>query len=331
MLQLRNFKYRTGAKIVVFIYLDILTLVFCLVGPTKASAADQTQTLEVQGIKISPFIFEETILKGNSYSGEIQLTNTTQSEVGLSVSIRDFIPAGRHGEVRFLPTNQQTDPHFSLSSWVEITKQPVFQLKAGQSTTTGFRVTVPPEADDGSHYGGILFSFDQGAAASGSKVIQSIGAIIIAKTGKANGQANIHSFNTTQNLYTKSTILLRTEFENTGNVHVIPKGKIEITNIFGRLTGLTYVNPNAQISLPNTNREFESLYQGGFMLGKYQATLVLFYGNPKIELRATTKFWVFPWKQLVGWTLSVLLLTLLLLAFIKRYNRWIVKKNQTKT
>lgn len=290
-----------------------------------AQTNEQSQELEVQGVRITPFIFEQTIQKGESFSGEITLTNTTTDPVALSLGIRDFIPAGRHGEVRFLPANQETDSHFSLSNWVEIVKQPNYTLEPGQSTHTTFRINAPTDADDGTHYGGILFSFSEGKSENGTTVIQSIGAILIAKIGYANGNGTVETFTTPQHIYANSTIPFMATFHNTGNVHFTPKGKIEIKNIFGKIVGLAYLNENAQISLPDTVRQFESTYKGKSMVGKYTATLTLVFGNPKLEAKKTVEFWVLPWKSFIKFgLLSICILALLIFAII-RYNTWVIK------
>lgn len=294
-------------------------------GPTTTHA-DTSQTLEVQGIRLSPFIFEHVVQKGESYSAELALANTTSAPIQLSVAIRDFIPAGRHGEVRFLPTNQTTDPHFSLSAWVEITKQPDFILNPGATTTATFRVNVPPEADDGTHYGGILFSFNDNAAGGGSKIVQSIGAILVIRTGNTQESGNVDSFTTPKKVYAEPRTPFSTIFTNTGNSHTSPKGKIEITNSLGSLVGLAYVNPNAQISLPHTTRAFDSLYQGRNMFGRYKANLTLYYGNPKLEIRKTVIFWVIPWKTILKTGGISVLIILLLYGLMVMYNKRLLKK-----
>lgn len=310
------------------IIITVITVGILPVALVFAQSNNQPQELEVQGIRITPFIFEQAVQKGESFSGDITLTNTTAVPVALSVAIRDFIPAGKHGEVRFLPANQETDSHFSLSNWVDVIKQPDYLLEPGQSTKTTFRLNVPTDADDGTHYGGILFSFNEGEASNGTTVIQSIGAIVIAKIGYANGSGSIETFATQKKLYTDSNIPFLTVFNNTGNVHFSPKGKIEIKNLFGHTVGLAYVNENAQVSLPNTIRQFESTYKGKFMLGQYTAKLTLVFGNPKLEAQEVIKFWVLPWKPLLQFGLLGVFVVALLIFGIIRYNKWVIKHAQ---
>lgn len=307
-----------------FLILGLLGVIF--LGLTPQNAHAQEQELVVQGVRVSPFIFEQSLEKGHAFNGEITLTNTTNSPITLALAVQDFIPAGRHGEVRFLPTNEQSDVHFSLTDWVQITTQPNYTLAPGATTKTGFTVTAPVDADDSTHYGGIVFSFNNGKTENGTAIIQSVGALLIVKIGHSNGQGTIQSFTTPQRVYTNSRVPFRVNFENTGNTHLSPKGKIEIYNAFNKLVGVAYINKDAQISLPNTIREFDSEYQGGFMLGKYTANLTMYFGNPKLEARSVVQFWIIPWKPILKTTgLTILLIALLTLAII-RYNTWVIKK-----
>lgn len=307
-------------------FLTIGLLAVVLLGLTHRNSSAQEQELIVQGVRISPFIFEQTMEKGRSFKGEITLTNTTNSPITLALAIQDFIPAGRHGEVRFLPTNEQSDAHFSLTDWVQITTQPNYTLAPGATTKTGFSVTAPIDADDSTHYGGIVFSFNDGKTENGTAIVQSVGTLLIVKIGHSNGQGKIQSFTTPKHIYAKSPIPFTAIFENTGNTHLSPKGKIEIYNAFNKLVGVAYINKDAQISLPSTIRQFDSEYQGGFMLGKYTAYLTMYFGNPKLEARSVVQFWVLPWKSILKTVgLTIVLVALLTLAII-RYNTWVIKK-----
>lgn len=299
---------------------------FSLVVIPHATLADDNQILQVQGIKITPFIFDLDFEKGGSYTGTIDITNTTNSPVNLALSIQDFIPAGRHGETRFLPANENTDEHFSLVDWVHIIKQPDFLLGPQSTTTTQFRIEAPIDADEGTHYGGIIFSFHDTAIEGGNTIIQSLGAILIANIGHANATGRITNFSTPRHLYTQANIPFVMSFQNQGNVRVSPKGKIEIKNMFGSTVGLAYINKDAQISLPQTTRDFESVFSHKFMLGRYTAHLTLYFGNPKLEAQSTRTFWVVPWKFLVECIITIILTIFLLRWLIIRYNKWVIKR-----
>ena len=86
-------------------------------------------------------------------------------------------------------------------------------------------------------------------------------------------------------------------FNNTGNVHLVPHGKIIIRNIIGKDVGEIPVD--AYFSLPNSIRYREVLWSEGSGLGRYTANLSLFpgYGNQNIE--KSISFWIIPWKILL--------------------------------
>jgi hypothetical protein len=286
------------------------------------------QKLQVAGVVVSPFAFEEKMNKGETVSRTIHITNTTNEAIPLTISVNDFIPVGRTGQARFLPAKSNADEHFSLSGWVTITKQPNFLLPPGQTTDISFDLTAPQDSDESTHYGGIIITFSgaQQEPGSGSIVKQSIASTIIAKLGKNNGSGRISSFISDKNLYTCPAINFETLFENTGDVHLIPKGKIELKNIFGHISGLAYINPNGQIVLPRTERVFTSPFKGGFMIGRYTAEVTMWFGDPKLEARTKTSFWVLPVKTLL--TMSGAAIILLIAAFIllRSYNNWVIRK-----
>ena len=87
-----------------------------------------------------------------------------------------------------------------------------------------------------------------------------------------------------------------TTFYNQGNVHLKPKGEIYITNLFGRQVASVPANRDAQIVMPDSQRIFESVWQQGWRLGRYRATAVLYYGDPKLETRTSVIVWIVPWQ-----------------------------------
>lgn len=292
-----------------------------------AKAADKE--LQVQGLVISPFTFEEHIQKGQTIERLIRVTNTTDDAVRLAVSVRDFIPVGTSGQARFLPAKDEADPHFSIVDWITITRQPEFVLQPQETTTLEFNITPPTDADETTHYGGIVFTFtdrQNTTNSAGSTVLQSIGATIIAKLGKANGNGAITSFTTSKHFYTTPTASFQTNFTNSGDVHLTPKGKIEIKNWFGHLTGLGYINPNGQIVLPKTERLFTSSYKKPFMFGKYTAEAIVWFGEPKLESRKVATFWVLPVKPMIAFLCISLCIIIFGTLGLRRYKAWVINK-----
>ncbi len=305
-----------------FITAFLLLLAFSSIASAQAPA--KSQQLEVQGLAISPFLIESEIEPGQSSAHEITLYNTTDKPIPITVSINDFVPYGRLGQPRFLESNEQADPRYSLSSWITITKQPELTIPPQQTTTIAFTITPPDGSEPGSHYGGLLFSWRTEPTDATVSVQQKVGTIVVAKLGKAKQEGKIESLT-----YTKASrdINFTLDFRNSGNVHLKPKGEIYVHNIFGQQVGDIYVNPDANIVLPETIRTFETVWNNVHQYGYFNATAVLYYGSPKIEVRQKLSFWILPPpKTLVFLGLGTFALLSLLIFGIKRYNRWLRRK-----
>lgn len=302
--------------------LKLFLLLLTLVVPIKTVCAQDI--LQEGSLAISPFLIDTEIIPGQPKSYTIEIYNTENVAKTLNYSIQDFVPSGPHGEVRFLPVGETNKPEYSLNDWIHVLNQPQFNIPANGKTAITFELIPPKDASVGSHYGGLLFSFASESDAE-IQVSKKIGALIIARfgRGKPEGElsASVNQFHSTANINIHST------FSNTGNAHLTPKGKFYIYNIFGKLTGVTAINPDANIVLPQNSREFSSLFQKKFLLGRYKAEGIVYYStDPKLETRKTLVFWVFPIKTVASYGASGILLLVMFYLFVRKYNNWLISK-----
>ena len=107
-------------------------------------------------------------------------------------------------------------------------------------------------------------------------------------------------------------------FENTGSVHVRPRGLITITNWRDKkVADVEFPQKNV---LPGSKRKVETSWDVKWLFGKYTATVVGSYGTSNTPLSPwVVSFWVFPWKigSVVGGTAF-----LILLFFFLTRRRW---------
>ena len=290
-----------------------------------ATAAAQSASIQ-QGLTISPFLLERQMQKGDSTDEIIDITNTSSQVLPVIISINDFIPVGDNGQEEFVDPGQG-DPHYSLSSWITITSDPKPILQPGEKTSIHFTITPPTNAEDGGHYGAILFTFKSGIlSGTGSEVIEKLGAIILVKLGKAVEDGQIANFSTSHSFYQYPPVSFNTRFKNTGNVHVAPRGNISIYNMFGTEVASVLVNENANNVLANTERAFASTWDTKFAFGPYRASVKLVYGDSGSVVTASTTFWILPWKTVLIYAFILLILILLFTNFLRRYNRWLLSK-----
>lgn len=298
------------------------------IAPPLSTKSQNTGTLSEGSLAISPFIIETTLAPGQTQNNSITIFNLSDNELPIAISINDFVPSGEHGSVRFLETGEASHPSFSLASWIIITTQPDFTIPPKGQTNVEFSITVPSDAEPGTHYGGLLFSAREAKeAAANITVVKKVGAIILVGAGNTNASGSIKQFRTSKKIYTVTPIQFGSTFKNTGNVHVQPKGQIAIRNLFGKTIGEAHINESAQFVLPGSTRTFESLFNNPWLIGRYTAELIMYYGNPKLEARSVIYFWVIPIKQLGTYGGLLVLVVSACYIAIKRYNKWIISKN----
>lgn len=306
----------------------VLLLVLGLFVVLPASSHAQGDTLSEGSLAISPFLIETTLKPGQSEVNTITVSNRSDTPLPIAISVNDFIPAGDHGGVRFLDTGQAAHPNFSLASWITITSQPDFTIPPRGQTKVTFSISVPIDAEPGTHYGGLLFSArEKDNEQLNVAVIKKIGTIILVGAGTTNASGEIRSFDSTKNFYSEPQVNFSTDFANTGNVHLQPKGQIAIRNIFGQLIGEAYINQDAQFVLPGTLRGFEGAFKRNWLLGRYTAELTMYYGNPKLEARASVHFWVIPTRQILLYGGLLILVIGVCYVSITQYNAWVIRKN----
>lgn len=243
------------------------------------------------GVSISPLKFEYTVEANKGQSGKVKVTNDTDSALTLYTSKEDFIAGDESGTPTFVKAKDKTTDEFALSNWISLSEDH-FTLAKGESKEVSFTVTIPKNAEPGGHYGAIFFA---PAPKDGSKVsvVQRIGALILINvpgsvevngtmSGFLVGTKKDNTF-TEESEFNSFPVTFETRFQNAGNVHIKPTGKIEIYDEAGKLitnvgrealytpqgayigdilTDYIPVNDGLGNVLPKSIRKFESIWEG---------------------------------------------------------------------
>ena len=115
---------------------------------------------------------------------------------------------------------------------------------------------------------------------------------------------------------------LTLRIENDGNIHLQPKGTIQVTNMFGKTVYLSQINQDGRNVLPSSVRKFEQSMGGKLMFGPYKLKADVVYGSSNQITSDTVTFWVIPYKIIIG---TILIIFLIVFAF-RRYNRFIINR-----
>ncbi|MEX0621934.1 MAG: hypothetical protein WD187_03000 [Candidatus Woykebacteria bacterium] len=309
---------------------------------TVAAQEDTTEngTTAGIGIQVSAPIYNFQIDPGDSGQEIIKVRNVGDKAETFYPEVFDFRASGETGTPAFILDSQAETYTYSLAAWITISKQPI-TLKPNESTALNFTINVPKNAEPGGRYAGVLFGTAPPTAGANQVAISNkVGSLVLVRvSGDAKEEASVEEFSTPKNFYREGPVDFVARIKNTGNVHVIPKGNIDIKDTFGRKVASLPVNEKNGNVLPESIRRFDKdssnlIWEpGGFTVGRYTATLALTYGDPAKNLTAQVTFWVVPWVQLLIIALAVIIVILLLIFLVKRYNKWVVEqaeKNQTK-
>ncbi len=272
---------------------------------------------EFREITISPFLQEHVVAKGSTVSGEVEVTNNGNSQIDLQISARDFLPGDR-GEPQFVPDEEFNDVTFSLASWLSFPDGTQVKLQPNETRAVRYLLSPPNNAEQGSHYGAILFSMSGSSIASGVGINQSLATILIVSYGEARPEGNLEFSVEPKIIWWNEQVEFTNLFSNTGRVHVKPKGEVYISNIFGKLIASPPTNRDAANVLPQSDRTFVTEWDPStFAFGPYKVESVITFGNQKLEVRSEQIVWVLPIYILAA--ISIVLILFLWFIFHGRH------------
>ncbi|MBW7954505.1 DUF916 domain-containing protein [Candidatus Gracilibacteria bacterium] len=193
---------------------------------------------------ISPLKFEFDIDKNSSKKEKIKLTNSGDTPITLYSSKEDFIAGDDTGTPKFVKQSESETSKYSLSNWIELEDKNL-TLAPKESKEVYFTIKVPTTSEPGGHYGAIFFS--PGNPAGGQvAVVQRLGVLILVNVpGEVlvSGEVKdfqIGQYNKEKKLDSKTNfnslpIIFQTIFQNNGNIHLKPSGKITLTDENGEV------------------------------------------------------------------------------------------------
>lgn len=305
----------------------------------------------VFALTISPPVFEVGGNPGDTIRSEIKLFNETDSEVTVWTSTADFgAKEGEGGEPSFYAPEEKEE---DLASWIQIESGPI-TLSPRVWRTISFKIKIPSYADPGGHYAAIFFGDQPPEEAGTIGVASKLGTLVLLRaSGEIHEEGSLVEFSLKEEkkFYEHLPIDFVIRFKNSGNVHLKPQGEMEITNIFRRTSDVVDVNKVSAGGnvLPDSIRKYQVSWnkdlseaptgfwdevkaeKNNFALGRYTANLNLKYGADSKSTSDTLKFWVIPWHFLLVLGIGLIILIIILVFGIKRYNRWIVKKAMSQT
>lgn len=262
-----------------------------------------------KAITIEPFLQEVVIKPGrSSVPFAIEVINHSSSSYSFRAKAVDFGSLDQSGGVLFSGTNApDLLRRYGLSKWLRLDD-------SVRTIAPKARLTLRPKIENrrdlspGGHYAAVvLSSVSRRGAARAAKVDfnQNISALIFAKkTGAVDYGLELLSINDDHRLLTTASAV-NLKFRSSGNVHVMPRGLVEITDPFGKLIGKGTINVESGWILPETERLYRvplTIMGSAFVPGAYHIRVSYRYDGRDSFFQKNQNF------GYLGWPAAVLLM-----------------------
>jgi hypothetical protein len=307
--------------------LGILILgAFSLVGIALAFEKTKIEMAAQNDFVVEPGKTEIFVNPGESVTKNITITNRIGKTVKFKLTTEDMIGTNdSQSPIKLL--GDEKGP-YSLKNFIqpEISE---FELGLGERITIPVKVSIPIDAEPRGYYGALIVSNEpevlgdsQSKDTEGkARLVSRIGSLFLLRIngeGKEGGTLeNFKIIGPSKSFYENRPKGFEISFKNTGNVHLVPHGKIIIRNILGKDVGEVPVD--AYFSLPDSIRYREVLWEEGTGLGRYTANLSLYPGFGNDNQTASISFWIIPWKILAVTFVGLIILISFIYYIVTRF------------
>mgnify|MGYP001570298932 CR=1 FL=1 len=252
-------------------------------------------------IVVSP-AFEEVVLNQGETEKVVTVTlqNDSLESYVAHLEVFDFGSLDESGGVAFLGGEKELEKKYSLASWVR-PETDVLILAPGESKEVKVTIENRDSLSPGGHYGALIFRLEKGegyASEGNSVAVERVfsSLFFVKKVGGEIYQMKLHE----KDLKTSFFSLPRTarlRFENTGNVHLIPRGLITVEDPLKRKVAKGTINPESSILLPESFRIFNTALKPlrtAFLPGIYTATFEYRFENTESTEKESIRFFLTP-------------------------------------
>jgi len=270
---------------------------------------------------ISP-IYQNVTLKADQDQAHyfVNLQNTTPSDQVFKLSTLDFGSLNDSGGVAFLGSSTSDfAKKYGLAKWMKLEEDTV-TVPAGESVKLGVTVDNSPSLIGGGHYGAILATAQ---TAPGDKAAQArVGVfavlssliLLVKEPSEAPGMEVVLQAHDGSWLALPITITDR--FKNTGTVHVIPRGLVEVKDPAGKGVERGSLTVDSGIILPEAARSYQTQLmklRESPMPGRYTVIATYRIGNDtKTKTYVTTFLYLGTAGLMVGSGLVLLAILIVL-------------------
>lgn len=241
--------------------------------------------------------FSEIVLDKNDQQKSFPLiiTNNNQNSATFKLSVADFGSLEESAGVAFLGMQKsQLDNKYSLASWISLEKDTIV-IGSQQSLPVNVTIINKESLSPGGHYGAILIKYEGSNKQNNDSVSinQSYASLIFAKKVGGEIYKLILSEIIIENNFFIMPHTIRLRFQNSGNVHSVPRGTIEITDPLHRLVAKGIINSESSIIIPESFRVIPNKLNKisyPILPGRYQVKVNYRYDGREISSSSQTSF-----------------------------------------
>lgn len=213
--------------------------------------------VESKGTYLSPPFADIEVTNKEDKEFELEIGNEGEGDLVFELSVVDFGSLDESGGVAFLTANpDKNERKYALASWIGLEKS---EVVVAAKSKEKIKITILNKESllPGGHYGAVLATLRNEEKSVGDKVgvNQSLASLLYVQKSGGDTKNLILRNVEWKNLIFKIMDKLELRFENSGNIHLIPRGKVEIRNIFGQLVAKGIINEGSAKILPETFRK----------------------------------------------------------------------------
>ncbi len=234
-----------------------LLLVMAIANICPALAAAAPPTLSKQGdIVLSPVQQQLTLASGLVQARtKLTLTNRSDQDLAAVIEAVDFEASGENGAIA-LDSDKRSGSKYSLLKWVVFPGGSSVQLPKGATVDVPVLINNETDLAPGGHYAALVVRVSTAADTSGNHVSfkqELISLLFVNKVGGAKFGLQLESLsNDAKGSDYTAQVSLR--FRSTGNVYVVPRGYVTLTDSKNTVLSKAIINPESNLILPASSR-----------------------------------------------------------------------------
>jgi len=253
----------------------------------------------LSGITVAPAI-NNIVLAPTDQDAGFELTITNRNSVVQSVKLTglDFGSLDESGGLFFIgqkATANQTK--YGLNSWLEFDNT-ALTLNPGQSKAVKVTIDNKQSLAPGGHYAAAVVTpvneNGKGPADHVAVVPSTSALILLRKSGGDVEDLRLDQIDTHGAGRFVFPTMVTLRFQNAGNVHLVPRGVVTVTDSLGHAVAKGIINEDSGFVLPETFRKFPVPLQrldGRALPGRYTITVAWRYDGSQAFQKSVVKFY----------------------------------------